>query len=107
MNELQELTKSLMHRSRACYLTIMGNQRIHAYSMIAGLADLESRLYAWNMGYLAKNVEKAIDTCERCIKTTLLTGRCYKCSRALIEEIDREVSQIPPSKWEHMKMSEE
>ncbi|GEM_PF-5529773 len=103
MNELQELAHALTHRARACYFTVVGNQRVHAYSMIAGLADLESRLYAWNQDYLSKDIEKMIDTCEKCIKTTLVTGRCYKCSKDRLEELEREFSQIPSSKWEKLK----
>lgn len=99
MNEFEELTHALLHQSEACYLTNVNHQRIHAYSMIAGLAGLESRLISKKNRGTAEKVEKCIDTCIMCIKTTATTGKCYKCSKDELKKIEETMHNIAHSEW--------
>ena len=99
MNELEELTHALLHQAEACYLTNVNHQRIHAYSMIAGLANLEARLVSKKQRDLVDEVEKSIDTCIMCIKTTATTGKCYKCSKTNLAKVEKGVGEITHSEW--------
>lgn len=99
MNELEELTHALLHQSEACFLTNVNHQRIHAYSMIAGLANLESRLLHKKQNDLAEEIEKTIDTCIMCIKTTATTGKCYNCSKKNLEKTEKKIKKIATSEW--------
>ncbi|MEM0372234.1 MAG: hypothetical protein QXO69_00100 [archaeon] len=99
MNEFEELTHALVHQAEACYLTNVNHQRIHAYSMIAGLAGLESRLIQKKQAKAAEAVEKSIDTCIMCIKTTATTGKCYKCTKDELRKIEENVHDIAHSEW--------
>ncbi|NYZ80052.1 hypothetical protein H0N95_02260 [Candidatus Micrarchaeota archaeon] len=99
MNEFEELTHALLHQAEACYLTNVNHQRIHAYSMISGLASLESRLLAKKQKNAASGVEKSIETCIMCIKTTATTGKCYRCTKDELLKIENDVHNLVHSEW--------
>jgi len=99
MNELEELAHALMHQADACYLTVVNNQRLHAYSIIGGLATLETRLYSKGHEDLADLSQKAIKNCLRCIRSTASTGRCYRCSKEIIKEIEEGIKNARKAEW--------
>ena len=107
MNELEELAHALLHQAEACYLTSVNHQRIHAYSMIAGLANLESRLMARKNKKATDKVEKAISLCMMCIKTTATTGKCYKCSKEELIKIEKDMREEANSRWKDVLKKEE
>ncbi len=102
MNELEELAHALVHQADACYLTVVNHQRIHSYSIIGGLATLEARLYSKNYDDLAGLTQKAIRNCLTCIRTTASTGKCYKCSKKAITEIEENIKKVRRAEWKDL-----
>lgn len=99
MDEIRELLHSLVHQSDACRLTVLNRQRIHAYSMVGGIASLEARLYSKGLGEHTEILQKAVNNCLSCIKSTAATGKCFKCSKAFLKALEKELASKPASEW--------
>jgi len=104
MSELSELIHALSHQSEACYHTISSNQRVHAYSMVAGLANLESRVLTKGDNTMATDIDKGIKTCISCIKSTAASGKCFYCTKDLLKPMEREIASQKSAHWGRMKI---
>ncbi len=102
MEELEELAHALAHQSRACNLTAPNHQRIHAYAMVADLATLETRIYKKGYTDIASDIEKIIDKCLLCMKSTASTGRCIHCSKTDLLTLEERIKKLPRTEWKDL-----
>ncbi|MFH0986795.1 MAG: hypothetical protein V1911_01965 [Candidatus Micrarchaeota archaeon] len=99
MDEIEELVHALAHQSEACHSTVVQNQRIHAFQMVAGLAQLESRMLAKKRASHAESISNAIRKCNKCIRSTAMAGKCFDCCHGDLINIDIAVKKEPFTKW--------
>ena len=102
MDEIEELAHALAHQSKACNLTAPNHQRIHAYGMVADLATLETRIYRKGYTDLALDIEKIIEKCLMCMKTTASTGRCINCSKSDLLLLEKRIKDLPRTEWKDL-----
>ena len=106
MQNTIEQARALKHQAEACYLTIANHQRVHAYQTIGSLAQMETRMLGQNKTEKAGELEKMIQNCLTCIKTTAATGKCYHCTKDDLKKfVDKHAeSSKQASKWHKLEV---